>query len=258
MAFSLTKWYLDVVTEEGGVAIAYWGELRWGRLRPRFSGVFVDAGAGVRTSWRWSGQVVAPPVPDANGLAWSAAPLAVAVAGTRHEAGFARRLLETPQGTIDWCCELPRAAMRIQVGDRVLEGLGYAERLDLTLLPWRIPADEIRWGRFLAPGASVVWIEWRGETPRQVVFRDGQLVAATLVSEAVVAGSDGWKLALEERRVLSDDRMGGLLAPLELLRSVVRPIAKVQQTRWLSRGTLQAAGTGPIEGWAIHELVRWR
>lgn len=258
MAFSLTKWYLDVVTEEGSVAIAYRGELRWGRLRPQFSGVFVDAGGGARTPWRMSGRSVAPPVLDADGLVWSAAPLDLRVAGIRQEAGFAHRLLETTQGTIDWRCELPRAAMRIQVGDRVLEGHGYAERLDLTLLPWRIPADEIRWGRFLAPGASVVWIEWRGETPLRVVFRDGRLVAATLVSEALVAGSEGWTLALEEHRVLSADRLGGLLAPLKPLSAVVAPIAAVQQTRWLSRGTLRANGTGPVEGWAIHELVRWR
>lgn len=258
MAFSLTKWYLDVVTEDGGVAIAYWGELRWGRLRPRFSGVFVDTGDGTPTPWRLSGQDVAPPVLDADGLVWSAAALDLRIACDRQEPGFARRLLETPHGTIDWRCELPRAAVRIQVKDRILEGIGYAERLELTLLPWRIPADEIRWGRFLAPGASVVWIEWRGESPQRVVCHDGRLVEATLVSEAMVAGRDGWTLALEECRVLSDDRLGGLLAPLELLHAVVKPLAAVHQTRWLSRGTLQTVATGPVHGWAIHELVRWR
>jgi len=33
VGFSLTKWYLDLVTDDGRVAIAYWAEVRWKRLR---------------------------------------------------------------------------------------------------------------------------------------------------------------------------------------------------------------------------------
>jgi hypothetical protein len=73
----------------------------------------------------------------------------------RLESGFGQRLLDSPDGVVDWHCELPRAAVRLRAGDDVLEGIGYVERLELSLLPWRIPAREIRWGRFLAEGTSV-------------------------------------------------------------------------------------------------------
>jgi hypothetical protein len=38
VSFSLTKWYLDLVTDDGGVAIAYWAEVRWKGLRQPLCG----------------------------------------------------------------------------------------------------------------------------------------------------------------------------------------------------------------------------
>jgi hypothetical protein len=176
----------------------------------------------------------------------------------RREPAFQYRLLEGSDGVVDWHCEVPRAQVRFRVGDAVLEGTGYAERLELTLLPWRIPADEIRWGRFLTADTSIVWIDWRGERPQSLVFHDGRLKPVASISEEDIQFGRGLTLALADARVLNADVLGGLLAPLETLRPLVKPIAQTHQTRWLSHGELLGAGRVPPQGWTLHELVRRR
>jgi hypothetical protein len=258
VGFFLTKWYLDVVTDDGSVAIAYWAEVRWQRLRQPLCGVLLHPAGQPAAPWRFSGRRAGPPVADASGLRWSAEPLDLTIEFARREQGFGRRLLQGPDGVIDWHCEIPRADVRLRVGETLLEGSGYAERIELSVLPWRIPADEIRWGRFLADGASLVWIDWRGERPQQLVFHDGRLVGDAAVSEEAVGCADALRLRLDTAGVVSDDALGGLLAPLETLRPLLVPIMRTQQTRWLSRGELCRGDGAPVQGWALHELVRRR
>ena len=258
MSFALTKWYFDVVTDDGDYAIAYSGEVRWGRLRPHFSAVQVGSHALGPTPWRTSAHDVGPPCCDASGIRWNAAPLDVLIEGQRATPPITHELLATSQGRVTWSAALPRAAMRVHVGDRVLQGLGYVERLDLTLLPWRILADTIRWGRFVAADASLVWIEWQGDVPVNVVFQGGVPIDGATIADDAVTCPDGTTLSMTDSRLITDDRVSGLLAPLAMLQAIMSPIGKLHQTRWLSRGTLQRPGMPPSVGWVIHEVVEWR
>jgi hypothetical protein len=258
MAFSLTKWYVDVVTDDGRAAIAYWADVRWGPLHQGLCGLLLHGVEAGPAPWRFSGHAVAPPSSGATGLHWTADPLELFLQCLRLETGFHHRLLDGPDGAIDWYCVLPRAHVRLEAGARVLEGIGYAERLEMTCLPWRIPADEIRWGRCLADAPSIVWIEWHGTHPQRLVFHGGELTSAGLVSDERVRFGDGSELVLDDSRVVSDDVLGGLLGPLEALRPLIAPVARTRQTRWLSRGTLHDSGAAPRAGWAIHEWVRRR
>lgn len=257
MSFSLTKWYFDVVTERGDFAIAYWGEVRWGRLRPHFSAVQLGGREHGPMPWRTSAQEVGPPCVE-EGIRWHADPIDLLVQGRRCAPSVTHELLATPQGKVTWSAEFPRATMRVHCGDQLLEGLGYAERLDLTLLPWRIPADTIRWGRFIAPDASLIWIEWQGDHPLSLLIRDGVTIDAGVITEQVVRATDGTTLTLTEAQLLTDERASGLLAPLEILKTIMSPIGQLHQRRWLSRGTLQRPGWPPCSGWVIHKFVEWR
>lgn len=258
VGFSLTKWYFDVVTDDGRLAIAYWAEVRWNRLRQPFCALLLSPGAARAGEWLFSGRRVPAPASDAGGLRWNAEPLALTIDFIRREPAFQQRLLETKTGVLDWCCEIPRADVRLRAGETTLEGVGYAERLELGVLPWRIPADEIRWGRFLSSRTSVVWIDWRGDAPQHFVFHDGRLTRPASISDEQIQFGNGWQLALHKSRIVTDEALGGLLRPLERLRSLVAPIARVHQTRWLSRGELYEAAAITERGWSLHEMVSRR
>ena len=58
------------------------------------------------------------------------------------------RIFDSAEGFLDWKCFQPASKVQLRINDTVLEGRGYAEQLILTVPPWRIPMDELRWGRF--------------------------------------------------------------------------------------------------------------
>lgn len=256
--FSLTKWYVDVVSDDGSVAIAYWAEISWKSLRHAFCALLLHPADGAPVPWQFSGRSVPPPTLATHGLRWDAEPLMLTAEFVRCQPAFEHRLLDAADGVVDWHCEVPRAEVRFRTGKSVIEGTGYAERLELTVLPWRIPADEIRWGRFLAAETSIVWIDWRGEHPQRLVFHDGHLTPAASISDEGLSFGSGLHLSLDNRRVVNADVLGGLLAPLEVLRPLVTPIAHTHQTRWLSHGQLRGSAGVCALGWSLHELVRRR
>lgn len=259
MRFSLRKWYVDLVTEDGRLGIAYRAEIRHGPLRLDLSGLLVHGGGSRETpAWQFSLQSTDPPVPHGRMLCWSAPRLHLTVECEAQESPFEQRLLETSEGAIDWRCAIPRARVRLSTGDTLLEGLGYVEHLEvLNIAPWRIPAHEIRWGRFLTDSTSIVWVDWRGESPRRFVFRDGNAVMASELTDERIVMADGAELTLRDARVIAADTLGHLLTPLEPLRRLVRPLARTQQTRWCSAGELRHPdGNTTQSGWALHELLR--
>jgi hypothetical protein len=191
-------------------------------------------------------------------LRWTAPRLHLDVECEAQEPPIEQRLLETGEGAIDWRCALPRARVSVRAGDAVLEGLGYVEHLAVVgIAPWCIPADEIRWGRFLTDDTSIVWIDWRGESPRRFVFRNGSAVAAFELTDGRIVLADGAELVLRDSRVIAADTLGHMLTPLKPLRTLVRPLARTQQTRWRSAGELRHPDGATTEsGWALHELLR--
>lgn len=261
MELSIQKWYVDVVTDDGRVGIAYRAEVRQGELRHDVAGVMLSPGAGAEPVWRFSLRSTPPPEQSEHGLRWSAERLALTIDCEAREPGFEASLLRTPDGSVDWRCAVPRARVRMRTRDTILEGLGYAERLDLIgIAPWNIPADEIRWGRFLTDQMSLVWVDWRGAIPRRFVFRDGRLVDAIETTDEGILLGDGSRLTLCDAQLIGNDTLGDWLAPLAPLRSLIRPIARAHQSRWLARGEFRAPlpGAEPLRGWVLHELLRRR
>ena len=161
---------------------------------------------------------------------------------------------------MDWQCQACPARMQFTMSDgTALSGLGYAERLTLSLPPWRLPIDELRWGRWIAAdgGRSLVWIDWRGVHPLTAVFVDGVRQGAATVDDDQVAAADVI-LVLTDQRTLHRRALRDVIG-------AVGPLARVFPASWLdmedckrmSLGALHAAAGRPETGWAIHEHVRF-
>jgi hypothetical protein len=257
--FSLTKWYLDCVDRDGRSAVAYWTELSWGPFRVHWNGVSLhDPGCDV--VHRSSVAPLAAPVRDGASLAWDAPPLGCTVTGREALAPFSRRLLDCPDGTVDWCCEVPAASVTIAiVGQPAIVGRGYAERLNLTIAPWRLPIRQLRWGRWIsdAGSRSLVWIDWQGAKPRTDVFLDGVAENDSGVEDdGVRAGSA--RLAISDRRLLHSRPLSSALASLgPLLSKLPTPWRGVEDAKWISRARLDVPCPSSEDGWCIDEFVRF-
>jgi len=161
---------------------------------------------------------------------------------------------------VDWQCQACPARMQFTMSDgTALSGLGYAERLTLSLPPWRLPIDELRWGRWIAAGGgrSLVWIDWRGAQPLTAVFVDGVRQEAATVDDDRVAGADVI-LVLTDQRTLHRRALRDVIGAVgPLTRVFPASWLDVEDCKWMSLGTLHVAGARLETGWAIHEHVRF-
>lgn len=147
---------------------------------------------------------------------------------------------------------MPRAMCRVSLRDEVFDGMGYAELLEMTVAPWKLPIRELRWGRWLSENSSVTWIDWQGAFPLSLVLEDG------IPSEGCVA-DDGVKmgdrcLRLTTDRVIRSGTLGAtVLGSLGGIGDALPPaLARTHEQKWLSRGSLEPQR---LQGWAIHERV---
>jgi hypothetical protein len=187
---------------------------------------------------------------------WSSRPLRVHGNWQALAAPIEQRLIDTKDGSIDWHCIAPCAQARIDLPDHsVLQGLGYVERLRLTIPPWSLPFHTLHWGRFGNPEHNLVWIRWDGHCPMTLVAHNGVQSAQATVSELGVC---------TDELVLEWSDAGRVLRNGPIVRGAIRGLswrmppafAAAREEKWLSRAKLHCAGRD-VSGWAIHEIVHF-
>ncbi len=220
MRFALTKWYIDVVADDGNVAIAYWAAVRAAGARHAVGGVLWPRGdAPVERAFT----LRSAPAPAWSGdhLRWQCRSLHLSADADRRIGPFDHRLFATPAGTLDWHCEAPLARVRLVRDGTVIEGDGYVERMALGIAPWAVPVSRFLWGRWTGPGRSLVWIVWEGPHPLRLAWLDGVLVPdAVPGTERVDLGARG-SLSLDDHVVITDASVGEQLMPVAPLRPLV-------------------------------------
>lgn len=250
------KWYLDCVAADGGGFIGYAARLRWGPVAARCSETLLwgRLAAPAASGLRWGGRL---PETGPDGLHWDNPAVDARGRWRALAPAFAPQVLhEEAAGRIEWHCCCPRADAAVQVAGTRLEGLGYAERLVLTLPPARLPFREQQWGRFLGAEQDCVWIVWAAPTPRAWVFHQGQPVVAAIEAGPRLRWPDH-ELHLEPGTALRSGPLEATIlrrAPL-LRRLLPASFGRVVETKWCSPGVLTDARGQACAGWAIHEVA---
>jgi hypothetical protein len=261
----LTKWYLDCTGDDGEALILYWAHLRYRRLQVRYAAMLWSR-PGAQPIHRWRLRAGAPPQYDhaRQQCIWACPALGINGTWSGKAPAATRTLLATEAGDLTWHCLLPGAHVSIALpGGKRLEGHGYVERLEMSVPPWRLPIEDLRWGRFVADDLSVVWIEWIGLSPRRLALLNGIESPVEHIDESGVYLEDGRRLLLRPERTLRDGTLGGtvLSAAPAVVRLAPRGLLGVQETKWLSWGSWQSPSPSSPhptrEAWAIHELVRF-
>jgi hypothetical protein len=259
--FLLTKWYLDLVTGDGTALIAYAARLRWGGLRLGYASVLVSEASRPAREVRAFGGGRAWPRLDGDRLTWAHPRLGIEGIWDRTAPAIRRRLLKTDAaGEIRWACEMPRARARVTLGDRTFEGLGYAERLSLSIPPRNLPFRTLRWGRHTSAAHSLVWIDWIGKDTRRFVWLDGVEQPDACLDAHAVCRLDEWtRLRLDPARDICDQQALGRIAGRVpgLTRRLAGPVAAMREHKQVARGTIERQGRAAGAGWTLFETVTW-
>ena len=176
------------------------------------------------------------------------------------------RLYHSEKGSVDWQCFQPRSHALFDIADGpVLKGIGYAERLVLSIEPWKIPMEQLRWGRFLSETDYVIWIELLGPASRQWVWCNGVPVEGAIIDdETLQLPQLGLQLQLGQSVILEAEKkifniVHSLVDYLPgFNRAVPRFFLYADEHKWRSRAKLMERDGVKSEGWAIHQLVDFR
>lgn len=260
--FRLSKWYLDLVADDGATLIAYVAALRWGALHLHYASIF-QSRPGMAPCER--SQVTGVQLPEPVGDAVRVSLPGLGLAGVWQPAAEPVRatLLEGASGAVHWECFLPGATATVELDGEVLAGAGYVERLTLTRPPWTLPFRRLRWGRFVGAAHALVWIDWDHDSARRWVWLDAAPQPDVALATAGVTGlrdaSGAVSLAIAPDRILCERRalqvIGSRWPALNAL--PLGPLRDLHETKHLSHGILRRGDATLDTGWVIHEEVAW-
>jgi hypothetical protein len=262
--FHLEKWFLDFVGESGEAMIFYAAKLKWhGWSASYTSWLQFDAVSGVSLKSRFR-NIQMPHLKD-DQITWSDSKFDVSGAWSSKSKMIQARLFDSKDGFLDWNCYQPSSKVKLKINDTLLEGNGYAEQLILTAPPWKIPMDELRWGRFGSAENSMVWIELREKEIQQWLWLNGEKIEnCTIEDDRILLNDLDLALNLDRGVVLESEKK--IFSVVEKLIRYIPGFNKVMplnflmadEIKWLSKGLLQSHGEPADSGMAIHELVNFK
>ncbi len=257
--FSLQKYYVDLVTDEGHYFIGYSARLNWRAIKINYRATlhhpsFLGVKAGPSLSPRDG------PVDDDSVLTWRSPTLGFDGQWRRLAPAERHVLHEDDEGVVDWTCSQPSARVQLTTASgATFSGLGYVEFLKLTIPPWRLGFRTLLWGRFVSEDHSVVWIEWQGKHDLVLLICDGQRAANPQISDNRIRCED-FELSLERADIIREDSIAETLVSKipSVLRAAPIEFLGGKEHKYVSRGRLAFADGSNHTGWVIHERVSWR
>ena len=250
-AFRLSKWYLDCVTESGEASILYLGSAGWGTVQLHYSSLLEcrPGHTAVRSS------MCGPTMPNIKGPSISWRAYDVDALWNADSAPIRQTVFRSERGAVEWHCLMPRA--RVQFGQR--RGLGYVEQLTMSIPPWELPIENLRWGRFTSASDWIVWIDWEGKFSQRIVYVNGEAVTPSVLKDGCIKFAGGAMLRMDQGLVIRDGPLKlGALAEIPVLRKMLPAgLLEINERKWCSHAVLERPGRSGVEGWAIHENVNW-
>src|SRR5262249_4477885 len=183
------------------VSIAYTGTVRWGLVRLHYSSLLESTGS--RVTEQHSLRKQREPETHDSLISWRAKTLKMEGEWRTDSVALLDTIYRSQNGSIEWNCLMPQAHTRF----KNRRGLGYAEHLTMTIPPWKLPLQTLRWGRFTSARDWTTWIDWQGEFSRRMVYRNGKLVQTLLLEDDRIEFDNG-VLVLDRSLVIRDGPVG--------------------------------------------------
>ena len=257
MSFHLRKLYFDCIDPEGNCFILYQARLKFSFLNLAYSGL-IYSGAGEKTIERSSFTKTSIPS-GIKSLGLHFPWLDIKARAENADSTLSLLLYEDNRGSINWSCHHPKTRARIEYKGKIYHGLGYAETLDLGIRPWKLPIDELRWGRFLSDKDSIIWIHWKGSYPLNQLFCNGELFEDAVFGEDRVSFDQGRaKVVFHKPEVIRRGKLSNILATVPWLKIIFSSrILNTVEHKYKSRSSF-TRNNETVNGWALFETVIWK
>jgi len=254
-SFKLSKWYMDGVDETGNALVGYAARLNWLKMHFDYSGLLILENDGISNTHSFQGNRT--PEFRKDETTWNSAPLQLKGVWQSLDAP-----IESESGNLFWQCYQPKANVSVFVKGRRLmrSGLGYVEKLEMTLKPWKLPFNELCWGRYLSDKDTVVWIWWNGGSYQNLcMFNGRKREHAKIGDQGILLSEDLGEIAFEEQVTLRKGRsLSDIVGRIPQLKEhLPGRITNLFECKWRSKGSRILDKKVVSTGWTIHEVVRW-
>lgn len=262
--FFLEKWFLDFVTEEGEAFIFYAAKMRWHHIIvPYKSKLWYSPGKGSEHRTRFY-NVHFPEIKNKS-ISWKDRAFKIEGTWLANNNPLKEQLFDSAEGGLQWNCFQPSSVTEVKIDNRVVKGFGYAECLELTVEPWKIPMDVLRWGRFVSEKNNLVWIQIKGENTKQWVWYNGEKITdAEVTDEKIILSSKNIWLEMSDSQTMGTKK--NIKHVIEKLlrfipgfkKSVPLNFLMADENKWISKSCVYKNGSPDDKGWVLHERVDFK
>ncbi len=254
--FELKKWYFDCITKEGDVVICYAAKLKYGIINFNYGSLIIKERK--KEIFQKQSFFFGELNNNTETLEWKNNSLNFCGKWFGGRKGRMVKLFNSKDGSIEWQPLRYNAEVLIKYSGKTIKGLGYAEKLYLTIPPWKLPFDQLIWGRFIGDNKKdfVVWIDWKGKLNKNWIWTNKGFSQGIIKNREVIMNNG--KLILNNfNKIRCDNVLNSLLKGFSLLVKIFpKKLQRLEENKYLSRGEL-AIDRHKIRGFSINELVKW-
>ena len=255
--FKLTKHYFDAIDEEGRCWIIYMAQLKLGLIRIPYCAYIYSSDDNVveEKSVFKSFEV---PENSSKELSFSIPALGVKGVWFEPKKGIKNVLWTHPKrGEVLWDCHTPSALVHLHFAGKTYQAKGYAETIYLPVNPLALPLSTLRWGRFIGEKFTVVWIEWQGKLPKNLVYVNGDLQTDAVHSEDGFSFAAGtYELVYLSPQILRKGKLGTIIEKYAFLKWLFKgSLLHSEEIKYKSKSKLMHQNIQVDKGWSLYEKV---
>jgi hypothetical protein len=256
--FKIEKLYLDCIDDSGNCFIIYRAKLDFSFLSIFYSGLIFSDSSGFtyeKSTFRKSER---PLINDS--LYMNLKTFKINGSWERSDAPIAISLYKDNQNhELIWNCHHPKSRTEIKYNGKIYKGFGYAESLSLTIKPWNLPIDELRWGRFLSDTCTIIWINWVGKYPVNRIFLNGVEYNDAIFKDGIISFSDEiYQLKFSEILTIREGKLLNLFPAISFLKLLFnRRILDTVEIKYKAKTIFSKNGVRLSKGWSLYEIVTW-
>ncbi len=254
--FNLSKNYFDCIDDEGNCFIVYWAKLEFSLLKLNYSGIIFSNSQNLSIEKSSLKKIKRPIVNDL--MQFKNPALKINGNWERLENPYTILLYTDAKGNkIFWDCHHPKTYTNIEYKDNSFKGLGYAETLTMEVKPWKLPIDELRWGRFLSENTTIIWINWKGNYPLNKIIYNGITFEDAIFDEnKIMFNNNKSILSFEEKTIIRKGKLANVLARMPWLKLIFKSkILNTIEIKYKSRTSFSIGADIKCKGWSLYEVV---
>jgi len=256
--FKLEKLYFDVIDDRGNCFIFYWAQLKLIVFNFTYSSILFSDEFNQTYQKSCLKKIHKPTGTDK--IPYQHNDFQFNGNWTRIDPPVSLLLFEDEnKHRVFWQCIYPKSQAEIYFRNKNYKGLGYVESIIVEILPLQLPIHELRWGRFLSSGNSVVWIQWKGKNPLNKLCFNGRWYDDAVFNEDGITFNQGRKNLLFVNPIsIRSGSLGNLFSKMIWFKFLFKKtIFRIHEQKFKAKTELYLEKEMTDEGWSVYETVIW-